>query len=452
MIRRFTTILLCCSLVAAAQSKKRTVTAPPPSRPAQPQVPEIREFPIATFQVEGNLLYPTAAIIAVAGLKATDPANKERFEAAREKLLETGAFDSVGYRYFTASDGSSYEAVWQIEEANPVYPIKIEDLPMPQPEFEAALKAKDPLYIGKLPPTKARLDFYRSMIQDLAAQKGFKGDITAKVDAEGPENLVVLFRPTGATPVIADVKFLGAEVVPQSLLRNAINGVAVGSRYNEAKFRQLLDTSVRPLYEARGRLKTSFPKIAVIPAMDVNGLVATVTVEEGPVYQLGEVNIQGAGAEGSELARIAKFAPGEIANMKTIGESVEKMQLFLKQQGYMQANATVDRQVDDAKKVVNLTINMAPGRQYTFGKLEIVGLDIESEPVIRKMWGLQPGKPFNPDYPERFMTRVREDGIFENLGATKTQQKINEAAETVDITLIFGGAAKDKSILRPDPK
>jgi hypothetical protein len=68
------------------------------------------------------------------------------------------------------------------------------------------------------------------------------------------------------------------------------------------------------------------------------------------------------------------------------------------------------------------------------------------------MWGLQPGKPFNPDYPERFMTRVREDGVFENLGVTKTQQKINEAAGTVDVTLVFGGAAKDKSILRPDPK
>lgn len=427
-----------------APKKTAPAKAPPPA-------PEgIAEYPIAAFSVEGNLAYPTQAILNVAGLRASDTANKDRFEQGREKLLATGAFDSVGYRYFTASDGRSYDAVWQILESNPLYPIRYEDLPATPAEIETALKARDPLYLGKIPPVKARLDLYSRLIQDILQKKGFTGTVASKVDAEGPDKLIVVFRPAGNLPSIAEVKFTGNEVLLQTALRPAINGVAVGTRFNEARFRQLLDTSVRPLYEARGRLQVKFPKIVTIPAVDVNGLVVTVTVEEGPVYQLGDVAIAGAGPAETELVRAANFKPGDVANMKAIGEGLDRMRQTLKSQGYMKADATLERKLDDAKKVLNLVVNVDSGPQYTFGKLLVQGLDIESEPVIRKMWTLKEGKPFNPEYPGRFLESVRERGMFDNLGRTRSDVKVNDAAGTVDVTLVFGAAAQTKTILKTD--
>jgi len=77
---------------------------------------------------------------------------------------------------------------------------------------------------------------------------------------------------------------------------------------------------------------------------------------------------------------------------------------------------------------------------YTMGKLEIVGLDLISEPVIRKMWALRPGNGFEPGYPDTFLNDVRSEGIFDNLGKTRAETNIDEKTHTVDVKLYFGGA------------
>jgi len=56
---------------------------------------------------------------------------------------------------------------------------------------------------------------------------------------------------------------------------------------------------------------------------------------------------------------------------------------------------------------------------------------------------MKPGNPFNPDYPDLFLTRVREQGLFDNLGKTKAESKINDRDHTADVTLTFAGAATD---------
>jgi len=73
------------------------------------------------------------------------------------------------------------------------------------------------------------------------------------------------------------------------------------------------------------------------------------------------------------------------------------------------------------------------------GALEIRGLDVISEPAIRKMWGEKGGKPFDPEFPDAFLKDVRDQGIFDNLGQTSSETKVNEALKTADVTLIFDG-------------
>jgi hypothetical protein len=80
------------------------------------------------------------------------------------------------------------------------------------------------------------------------------------------------------------------------------------------------------------------------------------------------------------------------------------------------------------------------GSQFTLRKLDIQGLDLIGEPAIRKMWKIEPGQPFQDGYPEAFLSRVREEGIFDNLGKTRAESNIDEATHTVDVTLFFSGA------------
>ncbi len=78
------------------------------------------------------------------------------------------------------------------------------------------------------------------------------------------------------------------------------------------------------------------------------------------------------------------------------------------------------------------------------GKLNIVGLDLEGDAAVKKMWALKEGKPFNPEYPDQFLTNVRDGGYFDNLGKTKSELKVDAQSHAVDVTLTFGGSGPEQ--------
>ena len=50
-------------------------------------------------------------MLAVAGLKIGQIAGKEDFEAARDRLVATGVFETVGYRFAPVRQGAGYDGV-----------------------------------------------------------------------------------------------------------------------------------------------------------------------------------------------------------------------------------------------------------------------------------------------------------------------------------------------------
>jgi outer membrane protein assembly factor BamA len=132
-----------------------------------------------------------------------------------------------------------------------------------------------------------------------------------------------------------------------------------------------------------------------------------------------------------------------VANFDRVNEGLERIRKALRHAGYMQAEVTISRQVDEDKHTVNVTVLVEAGTQFSMRKLTIVGLDLDSEAEINRIWTMKPGKPFNPDYPDLFLARVREEGLFDNLGKTKAESKINEQDHTADVTLTFAGAGTD---------
>ena len=85
----------------------------------------------------------------------------------------------------------------------------------------------------------------------------------------------------------------------------------------------------------------------------------------------------------------------------------------------------------------------APGTLFEMGKLTIEGLDVTTEPAIRKLWSQTEGKPYKAGYPQFFLDRVKEEGYLENVKDTRYEQHIAEAKRVVDVTLFFkGGQSK----------
>jgi len=151
-------------VLAAAAGHAQTTGARPPAKkaaaksaPKKDTAPAPTTWPIESLRVEGNRIYTADQVLAVAALKVGQVAGKPEFDAARDRLVASGAFETVGYRFEPASQ-QGYSATFLVTEVAPAYPWRFEDLGVPATEIEAVLKAKDPLFSTKMPASRVAVD------------------------------------------------------------------------------------------------------------------------------------------------------------------------------------------------------------------------------------------------------------------------------------------------------
>jgi outer membrane protein insertion porin family len=400
-------------------------------------------WPIESVNLEGIHHYTRDQVLAASGLKIGQIAGRPEFEAARDRLIATGVFETVGYKFVAAGGGKGYIATFQVVEVEAAYPVRFEDLAVSELAAEEALQAKDPFFsLKRLPATQPVLERHAKWLEEFLATKGITEKIVGSVTVDSPGQYMVVFRPNRSLPAVAHVRFRGNEVLSESVLWDAISLSATGLPYTEDAFREVLNNGLRPLYEARGRVRVTYPEIRTEPAKDVQGLTVTVEVNEGESYTLGKVTIADPSpVSANELLKAGDFKTGDVANMGLVDEGIERIHRALRRAGYIQSKVLLTRHIDEGHKAVDIAVHLDPGPQYNMGKLTLVGLDLEGEAEIKRMWGMKNGGAYDPDYADKFLARVRSDGVFDHLGKTSSELKQNDKDHIVDVTLHFGADA-----------
>jgi outer membrane protein insertion porin family len=441
---RISLVLLVFALAMGAQKppggtrKGSSSQAPSTSQAA-------RQFPLDSIAVEGNKILDANNIVTASGLKPGDRVDKTQFDAARDRLIATGYFDTVGYRYKPSEQGKGYSLTFEVQEMQPLFPLRFEALPATTQEITSFLKTKHPLFPGKLPGTQQVLDRTAREIEQYLGSKNHPEKLIGKVVATAPDVFEIQFQPARGLSAVADVTFEGNKAVTSTILHNAIADVAFGQPFTETGFRQLLDNQIRPIYESKGYLRVAFPKITTAASERVKGVDVKVTVDEGTEYKLTRVAVAGDMAnESSSILKAAKIPQMTIADFDQIKQATVRVKEHMQHLGYLHAEVNTERKVDDTKKSVEVFLVVEPGPRYTFGNLTITGLGLDAEAAIRKMWGLKPGEPFPKDYPGYFLNQVREQGLFDNLGDTNTKTDVHEDTHVVDVALNFKGAPKQQ--------
>jgi outer membrane protein insertion porin family len=409
-----------------------------------------RDFPIDSITVEGNRI-PAAAIIQVSGLKRGETGNAAIFDAARDRLIASGYFDSVGYKYKPSATGG-YEVTFDVQEVTNFYPIRVDALPVSTADVTAYLKSKDPLFTGaKMAATKQVLQRAINDVEQYLEVRGHPEKVAGKVTAISPDNLVIDFTPIRGLPAVAYVTFEGSKVIDAITLHNKVNEVAFGQPYSEEGFRALLESQITPLYEAKGYMRVTYPRMSSSPSTDVTGVDVKVTIDEGSEYKLARVAVEGKSPEESaRILKSAKIPKMTVANFEEVKQAAVRVQESMRHQGFLDAEVTTDRTVNDEKKTVEFFLVVEAGPAYTFGNLTVSGLGLDGEAAIRKMWSVKPGDPFPQGYADYFLGKVKEEGYFDNLGDTKAKPSINAETHVVDVALDFKGApAKPKAPVRP---
>lgn len=413
------------------------------AQPARNLAPPSEAFPLENMQVRGAEHLQPARILAATGLKLGQKVNKSTFDAARERLLATGAFELVAYQFSPSASSVGYDVTFEVNEVLQMYPYRFEDLPVGDARLRESVHQREPLFDEVIPVTQDVIGRYASIFA-AAAGVPVEGHLTYSKTGEPS----ILFRPPGDAPHIYEAHFTGNKILTAEQLTAKFLLIAFGAEYSEAQVRALLDSSVRPLYEAKGRLRVAFPKITAeaTKAPEVIGESVTIQIVEGPEYKLGAVNYSGiASKQLKEIDRLADFKKDQTVDFDDVDKALDRIRKRYWGTGYLHAKTSADRSVNDKDHIVDLTVKIDPGPQFTYGKLAIQGLDIFAEPAVRKAWGAREGHPFDPTSPDAFLKEIREGGVFDNLADAHSQTKLNEDTKTADVTLIFKGGDAPKT-------
>jgi outer membrane protein insertion porin family len=419
-------------IFAAGMFAQSPVAKPGPKREPPPGI-------LRSVNVKGVQLYQPEEIIRYAGLKIGERTSPALIEEARKKLQGSELFNNVADEYRTAGNPLEYSLTFILTENEQLFPMRFERLG-PGPEaIRDYLKAHVPLYSDRIPGTEGALRRYTAAVQDFVAQSNPKMKVRAAISNDDPQQLAVLFTPNAPAPTISQVVVSGNQAVDTGAILRAVNQVAIGVPLSDTRVKMILNGAIKPLYASKGYAAVSFPKVETEPSKTNLGVVLKVEIKEGPVFKFGSIRFRGKGMDEDEIRSNIAFKTGQTFDSEKLDNFRLNLMHRMKMRGLLDASITTEAVPDEEKRAVDVIYNVLPGEPYNFAKLDIQGLDISTQPAIAKLWGEKPGHPFNPDYPEFFLKRVQEQGLFDNLADTSSDYTADPTSHNVTVHLYFKG-------------
>ena len=395
-------------------------------------------FPLRAIEFQGNHSFAAEGLVAVTGLELGQIVRKRDFDTALRRLNETGVFESLRYEFGPLGDGYRLSIV--VREVPELFPVRFEGFDVAPGTLEELLSETLPLFVGLAPGGGPMVRTVVNALQSWWREQGGTEEVVANLVPSGDGQFELVVSPERQSSNIAFTRFRNTGDFDARELQRIFNQSAIGEPYSASRLKELLHYNARPVYTEMGYMNVTFCPCEARPDPDSEGLLVDVHVEQGEVYLFGEVAWPDPmPVDEDTLRKVNAIGPGQVANIKAAYETMARISEGMKRHGYMKAHATFDERVDHDERRVHLDIDIAIGKQYKFSRLIVEGLDILSEPTVRKRWGMQAGDPFDVRYPAYFLDRVKADAMFENLKRTSWSIDIDEARALVDVTLVFSG-------------
>jgi outer membrane protein insertion porin family len=149
---------------------------------------------------------------------------------------------------------------------------------------------------------------------------------------------------------------------------------------------------------------------------DRRDFVITYVVDEGPRYKFGTVEADSALRDfpNATVLQLAKIKPGTWFNAKQVEDTVTNLNEAAGNLGYAFADIQPAYDRDSEKKVMNLTIKVAPTPRVYVERIDITGNTSTRDKVIRREFRLNEGDAFNALKVKRSQDRIQSLGFFQD--------------------------------------
>src|SRR6476646_5259852 len=408
----------------AAPPQRPATTAPassqPPAGTAQPATPDTTAAPavrtIRSIAVRGSQRLEPETIRAYASLAPGQTYTAATLDQALKDLYATQLFADV-----TITGTETGDIVINIRE-NPVINRII---------LEGNKRLKDDKITPEIKLAPRQI-FTRSAVRadvdrilELYRRQGrFAARVDPKIVQLDQNRVDVVFEIyEGDLAKVRAINILGNTHFPDGRLRKEMYTRQAGGPLGFLKSNDTYDPDRLAADQQKLRafyLTQGYADFRVVSALaeltpDRRDFVITYVVEEGPRYKLGTVEADSALRDfpNATVLKLAKLQPGSWFNAKLVEDTVTNLNEAAGNLGYAFADIQPTYNRDADKKVMNLTIKVAPTPRVYVERIDITGNTSTRDKVIRREFRLNEGDAFNALKVKRSQDRIQSLGFFQ---------------------------------------
>src|SRR3979411_1005479 len=225
--------------------------------------------------------------------------------------------------------------------------------------------------------------------------------------------------------------------------------------YDREKLSEDLEVGVRGLYRDNGYFKVSVGE-PVLDNIDTQGyrlgvplvmghshgkaVNITIHIEEGDRYHMGTLKIVSADPDKAlslkveALKTIFPLNQGDIFATDKIRKALENYKNAYGEYGFIDFTAEPAMDIDDDKKIINLTLKFNEEKQYYVRRIDFSGNTTTRDKVIRRQLLIDEGQLFNKRAWEISVLRLNQLDYFDRIEADKAVEIKRDTKEgTVDL-------------------
>uniref|UniRef100_UPI000B359BCC outer membrane protein assembly factor BamA n=1 Tax=Crenothrix polyspora TaxID=360316 RepID=UPI000B359BCC len=165
---------------------------------------------------------------------------------------------------------------------------------------------------------------------------------------------------------------------------NLLSFYTKNDQYSKQKLSADLET-LRSYYLDRGYINFSIESTQVAITPDKKDIYVTINVKEGDVFKVEKVKLAGnLVVKPDELIKLVGIGPEEIFSRKNATETQKALQDRLGDEGYAFANVNMVPEINEAKKTVDMTFFVDPGKRVYVRHINMKGNTKTRDEVLRR--------------------------------------------------------------------
>jgi len=425
---------------------------------------------VEDVRVSNNRRVPQDTIKYQLQTKAGDRLNMDVIRADVKRLYAQGHFDDIRVE---EEDGKTGKIIiFWVKEKKTIRSVKYEGLnSITNSEVLEKLRDKKATITQESTYDPSKIKKAETIIKMMLAEKGHQ-DATIEATTEDipPNSVAVTFKVTEGPKVrIEKINIAGNKVFSDGQIKKSMKLIKETSpitvfnskdTYFDLKLADDL-TRIRMLYAEHGYVRANvldpivetkphqvmrtlpfirapFPFGVPLPfwKKKVDRYFITINIEENDQYRVGEVKVTGNKRFNELVIRaILGLVPGEIFNEERLRKSFDNLKKLYGSQGYINFTAVPLQDFDEAKKIVNLTINVDEDRQFFVNRIAFSGNTTTRDKVIRREIMVEEGQVFNSSVWDMSLQRLNQLGYFEEIKTEDAEVKPSTTEPQVDINL-----------------